>query len=210
MKKKEPAEPAAVLSIPAMKLAVFELVLKGVSPLVTHKFSAQSQKAIEDKQQQKPGMKKAAKDPDAEFRGGMHEVPGRPGVYGFPASGFKKAAVAACQYTEDLQRRSGYVRGAFHVLGDIVPIVDKNNRPVVPVVNTANVRVGGMTKVADVRYRPEFRGWYVKLRIRYNESAISPAQIANLYNLGKALDEGKSTTTPIARAADATPIGQLP
>jgi len=81
MKKKEPAEPAAVLSIPAMKLAVFELVLKGVSPLVTHKFSAQSQKAIEDKQQQKPGMKKAAKDPDAEFRGGMHEVPGRPGVH---------------------------------------------------------------------------------------------------------------------------------
>ena len=44
------------------------------------------------------------------------------------------------------------------------------------------VRIGMGT--ADVRYRPEFKEWRVKLPIRYNEDAISLDQIVNLFNLG--------------------------
>ena len=46
------------------------------------------------------------------------------------------------------------------------------------------VMVGGMTKTADIRYRMEFQNWWAEIRIRYNANAISPEQIANLFNMG--------------------------
>lgn len=46
------------------------------------------------------------------------------------------------------------------------------------------VQIGGMSKVADIRYRGEFPTWRAKLNIRYNASAISPEQILTMLNLG--------------------------
>ena len=46
------------------------------------------------------------------------------------------------------------------------------------------VQIGGMSKVADIRYRPEFKTWSTTLTIRYNRNAITPEQIANLLNYG--------------------------
>ena len=46
------------------------------------------------------------------------------------------------------------------------------------------VQVGGMSKVADIRYRGEFPEWRATLNIRYNAGAISPEQILNMLNIG--------------------------
>jgi hypothetical protein len=43
------------------------------------------------------------------------------------------------------------------------------------------VRVGMGT--ADIRYRPEFTEWSVKLPIKYNADAISLDQLVNLFTL---------------------------
>lgn len=36
---------------------------------------------------------------------------------------------------------------------------------------------------ADIRYRPEFKHWRVKLPIKYNADKISLEQLVNLFNL---------------------------
>ena len=54
----------------------------------------------------------------------------------------------------------------------------------IPEMREDMVQIGGMSKVADIRYRPEFKQWKTTLTIKYNKSAITPEQIMNLLNYG--------------------------
>ena len=71
-------------------------------------------------------------------------------------------------------------RGAFHILGEFA-IIECDG---VPEMREDMVQIGGMSKVADIRYRTEFKRWRTKLTIRYNKKAISREQIINLLNYG--------------------------
>jgi hypothetical protein len=166
------------LTIPPILLKTVKIKIKGTSSLIMNKFSAKAQKQIADKQQGKAKNKKAPKDPKAEFEAALYYMPGSKKKYGFPAAAFKKAAISACRYVDGVSMT--HAKGAFHVLGDLVEIKIKGK----PVMREDTVRIGGFgKKVADLRYRPEFRNWSCELIIRYNTNAITPEQIAHLLNL---------------------------
>jgi hypothetical protein len=176
------------LTIPPLKLRTLTVTVKGVTPLITHKFADKSKRQMADAQQGKARNKKAPKDPKADFESGIYYLGGKPkgrkkARYGIPASAFKQAAVTACRYVEGITQ--AHAKGSFHVLGDpadpaLVEIKTKKK----PRMREDTVRIGGFGKqVADLRYRPEFENWSVNLLIRYNDSAITPQQIAHLLNV---------------------------
>lgn len=186
-KKKPAAKPAAPsagitqIVIPAMNLEQVEIKIVGITPLIVHKFSDKARKMIEDTQQGKAKNKRPPKNPKAEFEGAlyvMEKATGRKKTrYGFPSSGFKQAAVSACRYVEGVKMTAA--KGSFHVMGELSEIIGAP-----PIMRTDMVRIGGFgNKVADVRYRPEFTEWAVKLKIRYNADAITPDRIAHLLNI---------------------------
>lgn len=171
---------------------VMELTITGLTPLLVHNFGAKAIKQILDKQTGEAKTIKAKKDPFADFVESLYIInekrvpktrlaPGDswkyiPDTFGFPASAFKKAMVAACSFVDGIPKT--WVRGLIHVHGDNLPIVyDKL------VMQQDTVRVGPFgRKVADIRFRGCFHDWSIKLRISYNANAIKAPQIAMLLN----------------------------
>ena len=159
------------LLIPRPDIQVLRVTVKGTSPLIVHKWSTKAQRQIEDKQAKRAKKAREKRDPEAEFRAALYEI-GK-GKYGFPASAFKHAMIAACRFCQGVPMT--FAKGAFFVMGDILLI--KGSKPVM---RTDIVRVPPRTGGADLRYRPEFAKWEIDLDIRYNAHLIEPDQIVNL------------------------------
>jgi len=166
------------ISIPPLETQTLLLTVRGLTPLIVHKFSDKSRKQMADAQSGAPRHKKAPKVPEEEFKGCLYVIDEKKGIYGFPASGFKKAIVSACRFAEGISMSKAY--GALHVLGDILPI--KGSKPKM---REDIVRVGKFgAKTADIRYRPEFEeGWKIDLKILYNSRIINKQTIAHLLNI---------------------------
>lgn len=186
---KLPTKQAALsIEIPELNIGMMSLTLVGDSPLLMNKFSEKSKEQMEGAQTGKAVLGKkgrAPKDPIDCFLRACHTVGGpatlvkkggqvyAKGNFIFPGGGFKKSAVRAAQ---DVGLKMTDMRRVFHVMQDDVPIISKS----LPKMVRHTVRIGqGKT---DLRYRPQFDSWSVKLNITYNASVITPAQIANLFN----------------------------
>ena len=164
--KEDPQEvKLAGLAVEGLKLR-----LEGISPLIVHKWSEKAKKQMLDKQMKRASQGKAAKDPDADYRESLYIRDD--GSYGFPAVAFKAAAVRAGTYCD---MKMIFLRGAFHVEGDLVRIEGE------PEPREDMVRVGMGT--ADIRYRPQFPKWATELDITYNGRALTPEQIVNLFEI---------------------------
>ena len=74
------------------------------------------------------------------------------------------------------------VKGAIFVSGDLLPILDANNKPMRPTMRTDAVRVGGFKKTAMMRYRPEYKDWRVVMTIRFDTGAFTAEQVVSLLN----------------------------
>lgn len=159
-----------LIDLPALNLQVVELRLRGISPLICHAWSDKAKKQMLDKQTKRAQPGRESKDPEADYRNSLYHLPD--GGYGFPAIGFKAAAVRAGTYSE---QKMTFLRGAFHILGELIPI-EGEPRP-----REDMVRIGMGT--ADIRYRGEFPEWRVALNVRFNANAISLEQIVNLFRI---------------------------
>jgi hypothetical protein len=146
------------------------LRLTGTSALIVHKWSEKAKKQMLDKQMKRSSQGKAAKDPDQDYRESLYIRDD--GSYGFPAVAFKAAAVRAGTYCD---MKMVFLRGAFHVEGDLVLIEGQPER------REDMVRVGMGT--ADIRYRPMFPKWATELEISYNSRALSAEQIIQLFEI---------------------------
>lgn len=177
------------ISIPALRLGIMSLTLEGDTPLIVHAYAEKDIQQMLGKQMGAAKQKKAPKDPKKDFLGALYCIDGvKPkleerggevyaiGKFGFPADGFRKAAINACRYVDGMKMTA--TRGMFQVLGEYVEIISKTP----PRMRRDMVRLQGPRPVADVRFRPEFKNWSAKLMIRYNTAVITPAQIANLFN----------------------------
>ena len=178
-----------------VKPRVMELTITGLTPLLVHNFGAKAIRQILDKQIGEAKTIRAKKDPFADFVESLYVInPKRvpkqkleadgewqyvPDTFGFPASAFKKAMVAACSFVDGIPKT--WVRGLIHVhsqFGNLVPIKYKRL-----VMQQDTVRVGPFgRKVADIRFRGCFHDWSIRLRISYNENAIKAPQIGMLLN----------------------------
>lgn len=165
------ADRSVVLDIAPINRQRMTITVVGDTRLVCHNWSDKAKKMMLDKQMKKAAQAKEAKDPAQDFADSLY--PMGDGRYGFPAIAFKNAAVSACRFVSDIKMTEA--RGAFHVLGDLIPVQGDD-----PQMREDMVRVGMGT--ADIRYRGEFINWRCTLDILYNANVLSPEQIINLFN----------------------------
>ena len=83
------------ISIPKLEKEYITVTIRGVTPLIVHRFSLSVQRAIEEAQQGAAKLKKAPRTPDKEFDEAIYRT--ADGGHGFPAIGVKKAMVTAGQ-----------------------------------------------------------------------------------------------------------------
>lgn len=160
------------IEIPRIEVERFEIPVIGDSPLIMHRWSDKAKKMMLDKQMKVATKGREAKDPEQDFKACIYYD--ADGDYAFPAVAFKNAAVSACRFTDGTKMT--VARGAFHVEGEFVKILDSTPEP-----REDMVRVG--MGAADIRYRAEFRNWTAKIKVSYNKRALSREQIVNLFNL---------------------------
>lgn len=147
--------------------------IKGISPLIVHKFDQKITLEIEAKQQGKSKTEKhKIRKPEMDFEGAKHKSP--LGFDGFPAGGFKKSLIRGAKMTGLVMKDA---QMSFFVKADceetqLVKIDGKCR------MRTDMVRVGMGS--ADVRYRPEYIDWSANLTIEYNEGLISLDQITQM------------------------------
>jgi hypothetical protein len=171
------------IELPKMDIRHMEIRLIGDSPLICHAWSQKAKQEMLDKQMKKAKTAKQAKDPWMDYCDSLHWVSEKSAyptqeevkdaTFGFPAVGFKAAAVDACSHLDGVTKV--LARGVFHIAGELLPIEGG-----VPNIREDMVRIGMGT--ADIRYRGEFKNWSVRVPIRYNAAVLSSEQIVNLFN----------------------------
>ena len=110
--------------IPAPDIRSMKVRIVGDSPIIYHKFGAKMRKMMLDKQTKKANTPRKTRNPHEDYIESLYFVNGeptpaqrkgniKPGECGFPASGFKQAAVSACRYVEGMKMT--FAKGAFFV-----------------------------------------------------------------------------------------------
>ena len=196
MNKKSVAQTEQEITIPAISIAQVTFHIVGDSPLIMHAWSEKAKAMMLGKQTKKATNGKEIRNPVREFVDSMYWLTEKPcpsicdeehhdeltefiakSQFGFPATAFKAAAV-------DGGFRSGAIPNkvsafsAFHINQDMIPITGT------PIMREDMVRLGGISRAADLRYRGEFDDWGAIITCTYNANAISAEQLANLFNLG--------------------------
>ena len=202
-KTKEPKKELKI-SIPEMKRMTFPVEVQGTSQLIVHQFSDKGRKQILDKQLGKANKGREKKNPISDFVHALYLMNGfqpeemveklekanvQPGMdvakhfkgikLGFPAAGFKNAAVAACRNVDGIPMT--IARGAFFVLEEWNGMVEIEYDQLI--IREDVVRLQGRGKPADIRFRPGFNDWTAKLKVICNPLALSPEQICNLIDI---------------------------
>jgi|SRR5271165_3843613 len=153
----------------------------GTAPLIVHNFSAKAKRQMLDAQQ---GRKtpKMAKDPEADYQSGFYRT--KDG-YGFPVIAFKAATVGAARfYGKDVKMTELRQFIFMHGL-----ISDRDNQALVPITGEPRmredvVRLGGIGRSTDLRYRPEFPEWATTLDVTYVQSCIAKESVLSLIDAG--------------------------
>jgi len=133
-----------------------------------------------------PGNRTKAKEiksPEEEYENSLYRMPNNPGVYGLPASGFKKAMATAA----NILRTQGVNISAAEVKRTLTVAEDPDGGGYVqlhgdpPNMREDIVSIPSKGKKVPVkRYRAEFKKWYVMLRIAYDADSFGVQDVINL------------------------------
>lgn len=175
------------IELPQFDIQRFYLRLIGDTPLIVHAWSEKAKKEILDKQMKKAKAGKEAKDPFMDFCDSMYwlsEKPEKPTMedvqkarFGFPSIAFKLCAIEG-GYQSGSSKNKTNPMSAFKVLGEFTEIEGT------PYIREDMVRIGGMSKTSDIRYRGELRDWKATLEIEYNARVMSKEQIIAFFEIG--------------------------
>lgn len=185
MAKKETASVEApkgkqTVQIAAPKIQTAEFKLIGTSPLVQLRFSEKAMKAMKDKMeagsQSKSKKIREKRNFDDDFIQAQHIS--TEGWTGVPAGAFRAAMISACRlvgFKMTLAKLSVFIDADGFDKVDGVPLVKIIGKPEP---NTMAVR--NATGVADLRCRPMWKKWEIKLRVKYDADQFSVTDISNL------------------------------
>jgi len=176
------------ITIPEIKLEHHKIYMRGSAPLIVHAFPEKARKQMLDKQMKVAAGGRDARNPMQEVDDSIYTLPD--GRYGFPAIGFKASAVTACTSLSDITKVQA--RQAFRVQGvtmsahglidgslirtALIPLVTHD-----PLVREDVVRLSGIGRTPEMRYRPEFQNWGVILNVIVNTQVISIGQLATMF-----------------------------
>lgn len=180
-------EPAAAIHIDRIAAETIRVPIVGTAPLIVHNFSEKSKRQMLEAQQGKKRLKEA-RDPASEYEAAFYRiVDPTDGVlaFGFPVTAFKAATIGAARFYDKSVsmtslRQFLFMRG---VLTDADPqqLVRIDGEPRM---REDVVRLGGPSRSADLRYRPEFPVWSAELEITFVTSSISRQSVLSLIDAG--------------------------
>ena len=143
------------LIIKPLKYQRVSLVIKGISPLLCHKWSDKARKSIREKQAGKKTKDRESRCPETEAQDATYfTADGTPGV---PAIALKNAIISAAH--KDLGVEQTLIRKAIFIDSSDPQIILPMNYERWEKCNEQFVRVGMGS--SDIRYRPCFYGWSV-------------------------------------------------
>ena len=166
--------------IPKPEFGVFSCIIRGTTPYVQHRFSEKARKAILDSQKKIAKQAKPDRDPEADYLAACYVFPGHDAgakdcKYGIPVTQLKGALVGACRYVDGISMKMA--SGVVQFLPEEGGLIELH-------FDTMTMREDGVRidngRKFDLRYRPEFGGWWAKVRIQYNTALMSSEQIVNL------------------------------
>jgi len=191
------------IEIKKVEMKTVTVRIKGISPLIVHAWSEKAKKEMLDKQtgKTKGANKKVNKNPVGEFAEACYWMDGKPDVaysdwdeetfeqyakdarFGFPAVAVKAAAISSA-YRQGYSKNKVSLQGAFFIKGEgenqLVEI-----KGCKPILKEDMVVIGGVSRTADIRFRPQFDDWYMDLEIMYDVNGnLNLEDIVNMIDLG--------------------------
>lgn len=195
------------VEIKPMELHTVDITIIGTTPLIVHAWSHKAKQQMLDKQRGKATKSKhEIKIPVNDFMAACYWLTEQPELgandeeaeanfqdaiaagakFGFPVTGIKQSAIMGAK-RGGLDVVATELRGSFFLEGateastnDIAEIISEP-----PTMREDMVKVGGMSKTADIRYRPEFHNWEIPMRMTYNVNGkYSLEQLLNCFNVG--------------------------
>ena len=172
---------APAIQIDRLKSQSMIIPIKGTMPLIVHNFSHKSKTAMLEAQQ---GVKKVKeiRDPQAEYEASLYHTANG---FGFPVTAFKAATVGSARFygkavNMTQLRQFLFMHGAMS---------DKDPQALVeihgePRMREDVVRLGGMPRSADLRYRAEFPEWTAELHVEFVASSIGMESVLSLIDAG--------------------------
>ena len=196
-----------IIRINRPQIAKANITIVGETPLIVHAWGEKAKKEMLDAQQKKKVDKKAKeiRDPFAEFMDALYWITPKPeektpeafekavmegAKFGFPITAIKQAALSACYRAGIIPNQMG-MKCTFYLnakeglnpgTGSELAVIDTDGPPVF---REDMVKIGGMTKVADLRYRPAFTNWKIRLQISLIEvGTFNMESIINAIDMG--------------------------
>lgn len=169
------------VTIPAPDIRTLAIDVQGTAPLMVHRFGKKALDQMIAKQKEGStsgkGKKREPRDFDAAFEDARHRSV--EGWDGFPAGALRSAMISACRlvgFKMTLAKLSVFVLADGIDKLDGTPLVKINGGE--PERNTMPAR--NETGVVDVRVRPMWREWSLKLRVQYDADQFTPTDVVNL------------------------------
>jgi len=169
---------AESIVISAPKFGNLEIALVGTAPLVVARFSkkAELMAKMAEGSTAKSKKERSARDydkeaEDARYRSGE-------GWEGVNAAAFRAGMISACRlvgFKMTLAKLSVFVEADGWDVQDGIPLVRVYGNSETFTAHTRNA-----TGVVDVRSRPMYREWAVKLRVRYDADQFTAQDVYNL------------------------------
>jgi hypothetical protein len=172
--KAEESGNSVVVKIPTANIQQMWLVLQGVGEgLLVQRFSESKMGDMEKKSLGEAKTSRPHRVYEQEFQEARYI---RNGKDVFPSAAIKRAVVEGCSFVDGVYKTTA--RGAFFILGEYVEI----ESPKPPEIHKAIVYIGrGSKKIAQVRIRPLYRNWQMRVPIRYDANILSADQLVFLF-----------------------------
>jgi hypothetical protein len=175
------AEKSVAITLKKDILSQMPLLLVGTMPLIVHAWSEKARKAMRDKHMKNAIEPREAKVPVDEFEAAKYKSP--LGWEGVPAHGLKGCFTEGARFVGgSKQMNMTVLKGALRVLADCpqsnpLRLYSPND----PTMREDLVSIGGgMSETVDLRYRPEYWPWALKVTVQYPTSMFSKDQIGDL------------------------------
>jgi len=146
------------------------LWIRGTAPLIQHAWSEKGIRCLRMTAAERKKLPKGPRDPDTEGNAATYRTP--EGDYGIPAMAVKAAMIEVAHKDVGLPKTT--VRKALRFDRNGILPMDCDE----PEIREDIVRVGN--EQTDLRYRPEFGRWTVRIELRYDAELLTVQDVVNL------------------------------
>lgn len=181
------SQPSEMIRIAALKRTAAKITIIGDTPLIVHAWSHKAKLMMLAKHMGK-SLDRFEKDPYEDFIQSMYRFDD--GNYGFPVVAVKEAMATVTADLQDAKRaqvyrnvtvtgRRGFQIGVFADLQsphELMEIFSPNP----PAPREDMVRLSGISRDPDIRYRAEFWPWAAQFTLAFDESIFDRENLMNL------------------------------